>query len=557
MVKENKENRRFRRYKKRYTALIIKEKESHSGEMIDYSLDGFGVILKSPLQINKGDVLTIENDELSLRASCQVEWFLKTPSGLRVGLYKLEPLKGSLINYSLSDIFIGIQRSLKTGVLTFRSGSIENRIYIKSGDMIFASSNQNHYRLGDILLRERKITQEAFDRSSELIRKTGKRQGAILVELGAITPKELCSAVKHQVQEIILSVFDLSDGEFEFQETSLPTDEVITLKLSAGNLIYRGVKRPTCVEQVEDFLNLPSKTVIAFSKDPLSLFQDITFDDDDQRIISLIDGKRHLKEIISLSGSDESKVRKSVAALLSTSIIEAAEKETIREGITPEDVISKPEIPQGIIEKIEEMYSKLPNLNYYELLGVEESVNNTMLQWAFYRLAKEFHPDRHFYLDKDMKEKLHEIFTSITHAYSVLSSSEKRRGYDRSIAGKQTAILRVKLAIEKFDEGRTAYERKDFVEAAQSFAEAAHLDDSMADYHFSYGLSLAKLDKMKEAEQVMKKALKLAPQNDEILAELGHIYLKLGFPVRAQWKFKKALEINMSNQRAKEGMESI
>ena len=94
-----------------------------------------------------------------------------------------------------------------------------------------------------MLIKAGKITMEQCDESVRLLKRTGKRQGAILVDLGYLTPKDLFWGVKYQVMEIIYSLFQIEDGEYEFLEGEIPHDEVITLKMSIGNLIYEGVKR--------------------------------------------------------------------------------------------------------------------------------------------------------------------------------------------------------------------------------------------------------------------------------------------------------------------------
>jgi tetratricopeptide (TPR) repeat protein len=200
------------------------------------------------------------------------------------------------------------------------------------------------------------------------------------------------------------------------------------------------------------------------------------------------------------------------------------------------------------------MHRKCQTLDYYTLLDVNESVNDAKLRWAFYRLAKEFHPDRHFYLDKDMKGKLHQIFTCITTAYTILSSAEKRGQYDRSISVKPSGVSRAERARSKFQEGRGAYEKEDFAGAAQMFSEAANLHNLVAAYQYYYGLALIKLGRPKEAERVMAKALKLEPENDEILTALGYLYVDLGFHLRAERNFKKALELNPANEKARNGL---
>ena len=67
--------------------------------------------------------------------------------------------------------------------------------------------------------------------------------GAILVELGYLQDAELHSCIKAQVEGIILKAFDIEFGTFEFREDKLPSDEPVTLNISAANLIYRGVRR--------------------------------------------------------------------------------------------------------------------------------------------------------------------------------------------------------------------------------------------------------------------------------------------------------------------------
>ena len=90
--------------------------------------------------------------------------------------------------------------------------------------MVFSSSNQDNDRLGEILLKEGKINLEQYNQSVAILKKTGKKQGAIFVELGYLKPQELVWAVRRQVEDIILSLFSFegSNFRFEFKEGPLP-----------------------------------------------------------------------------------------------------------------------------------------------------------------------------------------------------------------------------------------------------------------------------------------------------------------------------------------------
>jgi tetratricopeptide (TPR) repeat protein len=551
------DRRRFKRYRKRHPMELTVKGMRFKASTIDYSFGGIGILCDDSPDIKTGDDINLRVEGISMQANGKVAWHSKTQNGLRLGFSKLDNFKGSLKDFWLSDLLIGFQRSLLTGTLTIKNKGIRKDIFIKKGDMIFASSNLEEDRLGDILLREGRIDKEQFDRSSMLIRETGKRQGAILVECGFIKPAELITAVNHQVENIILSLFELTEGDFDFKKGP-PSDEVITLRLSAGNLIYRGIKRVRNMRYIEGLLDLTMNATLCFSPNPLNLFQNIRFDEEDKKILSFIDGKTSLKAISAMSGLDERTALRVSAALLGTGILEFVEEGVVQIDISPEEVTEEQKTSPGLLKKIEDMYKLYESLDYYEVLGVKAHSPDAEIRRAFYRLAKEFHPDRHFSLKDDVKGKLHSLFSYITNAYSTLSNPQKRQQYDSSLNKRpEKKVSSEELAAGKFREGRDEFRAGRFDEASRLFSEAAYLDAAKMEYHYYQGLCLLKSGKIKDAERALSRALRHDPSNPDVLSELGHIFLSLGFPLRAKGNFTKALSIDPSNKRAKEGMEMV
>ena len=62
----------------------------------------------------------------------------------------------------------------------------------------------------------------------------------------------------------------------------------------------------------------------------------------------------------------------------------------------------------------------------YETLGVQKGASDSEIKKAFYKLAKQYHPDAHPG-DKEAEAK----FKEVNEAYSVLSDAEKRSRYDQ------------------------------------------------------------------------------------------------------------------------------
>jgi len=209
-------------------------------------------------------------------------------------------LSGRLRDERLPRILTRLQRLKKTGALVIRRNDQQRTIFIKDGDIIFAASKYQDDWLGEVLLKLGKITLKQYDAASEVTRATQKRFGTVLVEQGGLTPKDLFWAVGHQVKEIILSLFTWLDGEYVFEEGPLPAQEVITLRMSTGNLILDGIRR------INDFTRLrnelpPMNSILQITTDPLILFQDIKLTELERKTLSHFDGRNTLYEVIGQS----------------------------------------------------------------------------------------------------------------------------------------------------------------------------------------------------------------------------------------------------------------
>jgi hypothetical protein len=432
MGEEDKRN--FKRYKSESECEIRINSETYRGRVLDYS-DGIGALIEYTPQLTKGVQVDIKILDSDIEFKGEVVWTKEVGNYLRVGFKRVDTLKGTLKDFKLSDILIGLQRGTKTGILEIRSGSIIKKIFVKNGDMIFAASNQEDDRLGELLLKEGKITLEDYDRASFLLKKTGQRLGKILVDLGCLTPKELFWAVRHQIEEIILSLFTITEGSFEFQEGPLPTEEMITLQISAANIIYNGIKRINNFVYIKQ-MSPPLDAILNLSPNPLNIFQSLTLEEPDKKILSYVNGMYSLKTILSLSPSTDFETLKTICALLSIGLIKVKEKDEAPVELPIEEILGEPEeeAPKEFLEKIENMYKSCETLGYYEILGVTKDASMEEIKKAYYKVSKQFHPDRHFsFPSHDIKGKLTKILLYTTEAYETLSDPEKRREYDRML----------------------------------------------------------------------------------------------------------------------------
>jgi len=468
------------------------------------------------------------------------------------------PLKGNLKDTRLPLILIHINRNRLTGTLEVRTSLFTKKIYLVKGDAIFASSTYEDDRLGEMLLKIGKITLEQFDQAAEKLKKSKKRLGAILVELGFINPKELFWAVKYQVKEIIYSIFQIEEGDYEFIEGDVPSDEVITLKMSMGNLIYEGVKRIDSLTRIRR--EMPSMSdVLMLSDDPLSLFQDIELSAQDKKLLSLVDGEKTIKEVLDSSWMGSFEAMKILYVLYYTGILVKKERpEDMVETITVDDLLKELSEDEKAFEKrVDEFMKKIQAGDPYDLLELERGADSDSIKGNYFRLAREFHPDKYYESeDSALKDKLTTIFDAITDAYNRLKEQSGQETV--ATAATPAAPTDGRDADTLLKQGIAGFKKGDFAEAARLFRAAVEANGKDARAWSYLSLALSKMpDSIKQAEEALIEAINLEPDNADYLANLGILYMKEGVHQRARTQFEKALTLDPANRKAQKGLKDL
>lgn len=153
------------------------------------------------------------------------------------------PRAGKIQNEPLPEIIERLRQSRSTVTLIVRNSSIEKRVYIKNGQIVFATSTGVFDRLGEILVKNGTLKREDLEQALALFRQNAglKKLGAILVSNGFVSPKDLFNALKMQVHNILFSLFLLSEGDYVVED-ELPSD-IIQLQINFQDLIAEMIQR--------------------------------------------------------------------------------------------------------------------------------------------------------------------------------------------------------------------------------------------------------------------------------------------------------------------------
>ena len=151
-------------------------------------------------------------------------------------------LNADVRSFSLADILHLLHASSKSGFLFFENGDHTKSVYLHRGEVVFATSNQKFDRLGECLVRSGAITSEQFTEATQAYTPSD-HFGKILVKRNFLTSRDLWSAVKLQVEEIVRSLFAYGSGAVLFWEGEIRPDNVVRLSLPTRRLIAEGLRR--------------------------------------------------------------------------------------------------------------------------------------------------------------------------------------------------------------------------------------------------------------------------------------------------------------------------
>ena len=153
------------------------------------------------------------------------------------------PLSGNFSETPFSDIITVLRLQKANGTLACMVSGTEKHVYVKQGQIVFASSRDEKDRLGEVLITMGMIDRGQLNRALEVHRKDRglKKIGAIFVELGYLAPKDLFNGLKQQVRSILHSLFVIEEGAYDFSE-DIPA-EVIPLSIDIGELLREVIEQ--------------------------------------------------------------------------------------------------------------------------------------------------------------------------------------------------------------------------------------------------------------------------------------------------------------------------
>jgi hypothetical protein len=265
-------------------------------------------------------------------------------------------IEGPLRELGIHDVFQLLDLSRKTGVLSVTSELREDEgvVAFDNGRVVHAAIRSKSMSTEMALLQAGRISELDLERARTRQANGRAKRDVVeaLVEIGAITQRELERQLRLQIESVVFELMAWHEGYFSFEER--PREEVVTdarITVSTESLLMEGARRIDEWSRIEDVVpNLEVVPALAPGDAEREVNGCAMLDllPHEWLVLTLIAGGRDLRAIAASLGRDEFEVAKIAYGLATTGVIVVTKA---RPRVTPpqEFAAADPSLPMTTI----------------------------------------------------------------------------------------------------------------------------------------------------------------------------------------------------------------
>jgi tetratricopeptide (TPR) repeat protein len=514
-------------------------------------------------------------------------------------------------NY-LPYVLNAIATSHFTGTMSLVEGTVERVLFFHDGWSVHVQSRLQEETLGRILLSEKRITREQYERMLDEMVQTKKQAGAVLIDMGVLNAEEVVSALEYQTFKKLINCFGMRDFNYFLESKPIPAK----LHLSRRNLfeiIFIGIRTAYSVDRLLSEFSVDEETT--FLAHQLPADRDIRISPLESKILNSIGTGTTLAQLMS-TFKQLQLLLSALYALHALSLIEAsgaarptiADRELLdapREPATieipiyvaaPVATASSEQADAAYGQSIEQSGEVEPDTfsdmqrtiridmnlaskalastseDHLTFLNISPTFDTGEMQAAYKGLIRRYKLKdiNNAYKSDRERDMARQLLSRANQAYKVLLDENSRAMYLATLTkqeevGTEPVSNRI-LADVEAQKGQRAISSKHYEEAMQLFNRAIQLYHVDPSYHFQLGLAgylkaINEIPTDQPVPEILRKplleAVALNPHYDMPRLYLGHISKRNGDLKRALKEYESALECNPQCKQAASEIRSL
>lgn len=253
----------------------------------------------------------------------------------------LQGMRGEFRQRPFPEVLSEIFHWKGTGALLLRREKVKKIAYFRDGQPQSIKSNLLSECLGQVMVRERIISEAECEESLRRMKATGRRQGAVLIEMGSISPHNLAYALNVQLRIKLFEVFSWESGDYQFNPKIAPPPETVNLEMSAAAVIYEGVRRHFDVERIRQVMGSVDDRFVHRSAASGSLSLDLG--EEEQQLLHAVDSRKTVADLRALELLSPLDTDRFIYAMRCTGLLEMKQDLSRHE---PEPLKAEPPKPE-------------------------------------------------------------------------------------------------------------------------------------------------------------------------------------------------------------------
>jgi hypothetical protein len=367
---------------------------------------------------------------------------------------------GDIYEDPLWQLLCSVYEENFTGVIVLNDGDTERKLFFEDGQALIATSSARKDRLVELLHREGRLSDKEYIEACTAVGSTRRRAGAILVERGLISRRQLFPLVQYHYETIILDSFSWKNGTWKAYHGERPGAERILLEVSTPTLVLEGIRSKAPIEDIDEIL--PGDAIPVATSDGLCKIGDTGLSSDEKEVYRAADGMVSFDALSLELEFPAVEIRRLFAGLMVLGLVQFEDlkderrfEETIDESY-PEEATgeSLPEepmdesLPEEVVigknmdedgsdserVRVENKIAQAEEGSYFDILEVSPNASEYDIEQAFGALAEQFDIERFTSPElADLRPQVELIRSMIDEAYEVLRKPELCEQYRRVV----------------------------------------------------------------------------------------------------------------------------
>ncbi len=339
--------------------------------------------------------------------------------------------RGELTDTDMPLLLGRVFLSGMTGRLRVLGARVEKAVYFESGLPVMGASDSPTDRMSAMLAGEGVITAQQREEAERTVDATGRKMGAVLVDMGLLRTDELLPAVRRHYESIILSLFAWRQGHWQIDPGVTAGPDRTRLLRHPATLVREGLSLGYPLDRLTARLG-SGKNVFALERsgDAADLLAHVLTEACEARVPLLFDGVRSLEEVTRASGLRDSAVWQIAFTLSCFGALLPADAASAREAarLTVRDIrIDR--------ERVLARHALAVEGDYFQVLGLDRQANAGDVRRAHARLVGELLPETLGpELSHELKAQIALIREVLDEGLRVLTTPAVRSAYEFNLA---------------------------------------------------------------------------------------------------------------------------